>query len=351
MLVSSRQTVAYESSQENVHPFEIRTLMPLPDAMNAVAHDGAAPLRLHTLPTPRPGPGEILIKVAAAGVNRPDLLQRSGLYPPPPGAPQTLGLEAAGEIVAVGEAVSRWRVGDTVAALLPGGGYADYALAPQGSALPVPPGLSLIEAAALPETVFTVWANVFEACALKAGERFLVHGGASGIGSAAIQMAVAHGAQVFATAGDAAKVALCERLGAKRAINYKSEDFEDVLKGLGGVDVILDMVAGPYIQKNLNLLKDQGRLCFIAFLQGPRAEVDFMRLMLKRLTVTGSTLRARPTAEKARIAAAVERQVWPWIAEGRLRPVIDCVLPFREAEAAHARMQAGAHAGKIMLTP
>lgn len=324
--------------------------MTIPATMSAILHDGSTPLSLGQLPTPRPGPGEILIKVAAAGVNRPDLLQRSGLYPPPPGAPATLGLEAAGEIVALGDGVSRWRLGDQVTALLPGGGYAEYALAPAGSALPVPPGLSLIEAASLPETVFTVWANVFEACRLQPGERFLVHGGASGIGVTAIQMAKAHGAEVFATAGDDAKTRLCESLGASRAINYKSEDFEAVLKSIGGVDVILDMVAGPYIQKNINSLKDHGRLCFIAFLQGPSAQIDFMRVMLKRLTVTGSTLRARPTAEKARIAAAVEANVWPWIAQGKLRPVIDATFPLADAQAAQARMQAGLNAGKIVLT-
>jgi putative PIG3 family NAD(P)H quinone oxidoreductase len=297
-----------------------------------------------------PRAGEVLIRVRAAGVNRPDLVQRAGFYPPPPGSPETLGLEAAGEIVSVGAGVSRWRAGDRVCALLPGGGYAEYALAPEGSALPIPAGLKLAEAAALPETVFTVWANVFESGALEPGERFLVHGGASGIGTTAIQMAAARGAQVFATAGDNAKVALCERLGAKAAINYKTEDFEAVLREAGGVDVILDMVGGSYVQKNLNILADGGRLVMIAFLQGPRAELDLMRLMMKRLTLTGSTLRGRSTQEKARLAREVERHVWPWIEAGKVRPVIDSTFPLERAEDAHLRMMANAHAGKIVLT-
>ena len=325
--------------------------MSTPATMQAVVHAAGEPLRLGTLPTPTPGPGEILIKVAAAGVNRPDLMQRAGLYPPPPGAPATMGLEAAGTVAAVGAGVSRWTPGDRVAALLGGGGYADFALAPEGSALPVPAGLSFEQAAGLPETVLTVWANVFEAGALKPGEAFLVHGGASGIGTTAIQMAAAHGAKVYATAGDAGKVALCEQLGATRAVNYKTEDFEAVLRGEGGVDVILDMVGGPYIQKNIDILNDHGRCVMIAFLQGPTAQLNLMRLLLKRITLTGSTLRSRPVAEKARLAAAVETHVWPWIAAGKVKPVIDTVFPLAEAEAAHARMTAGAHAGKIILTP
>ncbi len=325
--------------------------MPMPETMRAVVHAGNAPLRVETVPLPAPGPGEILIKVAAAGVNRPDLMQRAGLYPPPPGAPATMGLEASGTVAACGAGVSRWTVGDQVTALLPGGGYAEYALAPEGSALPVPAGLSMEEAAGLPETVLTVWANVFEAGALKPGERFLVHGGASGIGTTAIQMAAAHGAQVYATAGDAEKVALCEKLGAARAINYRTEDFESVLRGEGGVDVILDMVAGPYIQKNIDILNDGGRCVFIAFLQGPTAQLNLMRLLLKRITLTGSTLRSRPVAEKARLAAAVEANVWPWISAGKVKPVIDAVFPLDRAEEAHARMTAGTHAGKIILTP
>jgi putative PIG3 family NAD(P)H quinone oxidoreductase len=317
--------------------------------MRRVAHAMTSPLKLEETPTPAPGAGQVLIKVEAAGVNRPDLLQRSGLYPPPPGAPDTLGLEAAGEIVAMGANVERWRIGDKVTALLGGGGYADYVVADAGAALPIPAGLGMREAAVLPETVFTVWANVFEAAALKPGERLLLHGGASGIGTTAIQMAKAHGARVVATAGDAAKCALCEQLGAERGINYRDEDFEAVIRDSGGADVVLDMVGGPYIQKNLNLLNERGRLVMIAFLQGPQAELNLMRLMLKQLTVTGSTLRSRPAAEKARLARAVEAQVWPWIAAGLVKPVIDSVFALADAEAAHARLQSGSHAGKIVL--
>lgn len=320
------------------------------ETMQAIVHAPGAPLTLQTAPRPVPAADEILIRVHAAGINRPDLMQRAGLYPPPPGAPVTLGLEAAGEIAALGANVTRWNVGDHVTALLPGGGYAEYALAHGGAALPIPAGLSMAEAAALPETVFTVWANVFETGALRAGERFLVHGGASGIGTTAIQMAKAAGAIVYATAGDAEKVTLCEALGATRAINYKAEDFETVLRDAGGVDVILDMVGGPYTAKNLNIMNDGGRCVMIAFLQGPQAEVNLMRMMLKRLTLTGSTLRSRANAEKARIAAAVEENVWPWVAAGRVKPVIDSTFPLAQAEAAHARLQSGGHAGKIVLT-
>lgn len=325
--------------------------MNAPKTMRAVVHASGEPLKLGELETPAPGPNEVLIKVAAAGVNRPDLVQRSGLYPPPPGAPQTMGLEVAGAVVATGSAVTRWREGDEVVALLGGGGYADYALAHEGSALRVPKGLSMEEAAGLPETVFTVWANVFESGALKAGENFLVHGGASGIGTTAIQMAKAHGAKVFATAGDVEKVGLCEKLGADRAINYKTEDFESVVRGLGGADVVLDMVAGPYVQKNLDILNDGGRAVLIAFLQGPTAQLNLMRIMLKRLTLTGSTLRSRPLAEKARLAAEVEKHVWPWIESGKVKTVVDAVFPLADAEAAQARMSAGTNAGKIILKP
>lgn len=318
--------------------------------MRKIIHGAETPLSVAVFQRPEPGPGEILIRVAAAGINRPDLMQRAGFYPPPPGAPETLGLEVAGEIEAIGAGVSRWKLGDQVCALLAGGGYADYALADAGAALPVPNGLTMVEAAALPETVFTVWANGFEAGALKPGETLLVHGGASGIGTTAIQMAKAHGAQVFATAGDAAKCALCEKLGATRAINYRSEDFEDIVRDAGGADVVLDMVGGPYLQKNLNLLKEGGRCVMIAFLQGAQAEVNLMRLMLKRLTLTGSTLRSRPKQEKARLAREIERVVWPWIEAGKVKPIIDSTFPLSEAEAAHARLQSGGHAGKIVLT-
>ena len=318
--------------------------------MRKIIHGADQPLRLAVFDRPEPGPGEVLIRVAAAGVNRPDLTQRAGFYPPPPGAPETLGLEAAGVIERVGAGVKRWQESDEVCALLPGGGYATYAIAHEGSVLPAPKGLSLIEAAALPETVFTVWANVFESGALMPKQTLLVHGGASGIGTTAIQMAKAHGARVFATAGDAAKVKLCESLGAERGINYREEDFEAVVRDAGGADVVLDMVGGPYVQKNLNVLNEGGRCIMIAFLQGPHVDVNLMRLMLKRLTLTGSTLRSRPNAEKARIAAEVERVVWPWIEAGLVKPVIDSTFPLSDAEAAHARLQSGAHAGKIVLT-
>ncbi|MBL8549333.1 MAG: NAD(P)H-quinone oxidoreductase [Hyphomonadaceae bacterium] len=318
--------------------------------MRAIAHAPNAPLSIVELPQPTPKANEILIKVAAAGVNRPDLIQRAGFYPPPPGAPDTMGLEVAGEVVAAGGDVQRWRAGDKVCALLGGGGYAEFALADAGSALPIPAGLSLIEAAALPETVFTVWANVFESGALKPGETFLVHGGASGIGTTAIQMAAAQGAIVYATAGDAAKVALCEKLGAKRGINYKDEDFEAVLKDAGGVDVILDMVGGPYTPKNLAILKERGRVAMIAFLMGAKAEVDLSLIMRKRLTLTGSTLRSRSIQEKARLSGEVEKHVWPWIAAGKVKPAVDSTFPLERAEEAHARMQASAHAGKMVLT-
>jgi putative PIG3 family NAD(P)H quinone oxidoreductase len=318
--------------------------------LRKIIHGADAPLKLAVVARPEPGRGEILIRVAAAGVNRPDLMQRAGLYPPPPGAPDTLGLEVAGVIEAVGPGVARWHEGQEVCALVPGGGYATHAIAHAGSVLPIPKGLSRTEAAALPEAVFTVWANVFEAGALKPGETLLVHGGASGIGTTAIQMAKAHGARVFATAGDAAKVKLCEDLGADKAINYRTEDFESVVDYSGGADVILDMVGGPYMQKNLNVLNERGRCVMIAFLQGPHADLNLMRLMLKRLTLTGSTLRSRSNEEKARIAREVERVVWPWIEAGKMKPVIDSTFPLDQAEQAHARLQGGAHAGKIVLT-
>ncbi len=317
--------------------------------MRKIIHGADRPLTLTVVDRPAPGKGEILIRVAAAGVNRPDLMQRAGLYPPPAGAPETLGLEVSGVVESVDPGVTRWHEGDEVCALLAGGGYATYAIAHEGAALPIPPGVSLIEAAALPETVFTVWANVFEAGALKPGETLLVHGGASGIGTTAIQMAKAHGARVITTAGDAAKCKLCTDLGADRAINYREEDFETVARYLGGADVVLDMVGGPYVQKNLNILNERGRCVMIAFLQGPHADLNLMRLMLKRLTLTGSTLRSRAVEEKARIAREVERVVWPWIAAGKLKPVIDSTFPLADAEAAHKRLESGAHAGKVVL--
>ncbi len=321
-----------------------------PQTMRRVAHAPDKPLTLVQDEVPRPGPHEVLIRIAAAGVNRPDLMQRAGLYPPPAGAPTTLGLEAAGEIVELGAGVTRWHVGEQVTALLAGGGYAEYATAHEGALLPIPKGLSLIEAAALPETVMTVWANVFETAALAPGETLLVHGGASGIGTTAIQMAKAHGARVIITAGDDAKRKICEKLGADHAINYRTADWEAEVRDLGGADVVLDMVGGGYVQKNLNILNDRGRCVMIAFLQGPQADLNLMRLMLKRLTLTGSTLRSRSVEEKARIARAVENSVWPWIEAGKLKPLIDSTFSLNEAEAAHARLQGGAHAGKIVLT-
>lgn len=320
------------------------------ETMLKIIHSGDAPLKLVEAPIPAPGSGQILIKVAAAGINRPDLLQRVGGYPPPPGAPDTMGLEIAGEVAVLGEGVTRWKVGDSVCALLPGGGYATYALAHEGSALPIPADLSLVEAAALPETVFTVWANVFEAGALKGGETLLVHGGASGIGTTAIQMAKAQGARVFATAGDGGKVALCQKLGAERGINYKTEDFEAILRDAGGADVVLDMVGAPYTMKNLTCAKPGGRVVMIAQLQGATAEINLTLIMRKQLTLTGSTLRPRSVEEKARIARAVEAHVWPWIGAGKVKPVIDSTFPLAQADAAQARLSGGAHAGKIVLT-
>jgi NADPH:quinone reductase len=317
--------------------------------MRKIIHGADTPLTLAVVARPEPGRGEILIRVAAAGVNRPDLTQRAGFYPPPPGAPETLGLEVAGVVESVGPGVTRWREGDDVCALLAGGGYATYAIAHEGSVLPVPKGLSMVEAAALPETVFTVWANVFETAALKPKETILIHGGASGIGTTAIQMCRAHGSRVFATAGDAAKVKLCQKLGAERGINYRDEDFEVVMDTVGGADVVLDMVGGPYVQKNLNLLNAHGRCVIIAFLKGPHSDLNLMRLMLKRLTLTGATLRSRSNEEKARIARDVERVVWPWVEAGKVRPVIDSTFPLEQAEQAHQRLQSGAHAGKVIL--
>lgn len=317
--------------------------------MTAVKSVAGQPLSLHEIGKPSPGPAQVLIRVHAAGVNRPDLIQRAGKYPPPPGAPETLGLEVAGVIETVGEGVTRWKAGDRVCALVPGGGYAEYAIAHEGSAMPLPESLTFVEAAGLPETVLTVWNNVFHMSQLKPGEALLVHGGASGIGTTAIQLAVAWGATVYATAGTDEKRRLCERLGAKRAINYRTEDFETILRDAGGVDVVLDMVGKPYFEKNLAILKDLGRLTYIAFLQGSRIEGDFTRLMLKRISVSGATLRIRSDAHKAMLAAAVVEHVWPWIADGRFRPQISAVFPLSEAEAAHAKMESHDHAGKIIL--
>ena len=307
-----------------------------------------------TLPVPAPGEGEVLIRVRAAGVNRPDLLQRQGLYPPPPGAPDTPGLEVAGEIAAIGPGVARWKLGDRVTALVAGGGYAEYCLAPAPQCLPVPDGLDMVEAAALPETFFTVWVNVFERGRLQPGETLLVHGGASGIGTTAIMMASALGARVFATAGGPEKCAACEKLGAARAIDYRSEDFVEIVRtetGGRGVDVVLDMIGGPTVARNVQAMAQDGRMSFIAFLEGSRVEVDLLPLMLKRLTLTGSTLRARPVAYKGEVAAALEARVWPLVASGRLRPVIDSTFPLKDAAAAHERLESRGTVGKVVLVP
>ncbi len=304
-------------------------------------------------PVPSPGAGEILVKVAAAGVNRPDVMQRMGQYPPPPGAPDIPGLEIAGEVVACGPGVTRWKQGDKVMALVVGGGYAEYCLAHESHALPVPSGLSLIEAAAVPETFFTVWYNAFERGRLAAGETALIHGGTSGIGTTAIQLAKAFGARAIATAGTPEKCEACRKLGAEVAINYKTEDFVEATKkatGGRGADLVLDIIGGDYIERNYEAAAVEGRILQIAFQSSPRATVDFRRLMLKRLTHTGSTLRARAVADKAAIARAIEAKVLPLIATGRVKPVIDSTFALREAAAAHARMDSSQHIGKIVLT-
>jgi putative PIG3 family NAD(P)H quinone oxidoreductase len=304
-------------------------------------------------PVPAPGPHEVLIAVRAAGVNRPDVFQRMGRYAPPPGASDLPGLEVAGDVVACGRDVARWRVGDRVCALLAGGGYAAYAVAPEGQCLPQPAALSPVEAAAIPETFFTVWSNVVERGRLAPGETLLVHGGSSGIGTTAIQMAAHRGATVFATAGTPDKCAACEALGATRAVNYRDDDFVTVIReatGGRGVDVILDMVGGDYVARNLSLLAEDGRLVQIAVLQGATATVDASLVMRRRLTFTGSTLRPRSLEEKARLAAALEREVWPLLSVGIIRPQVFATWPLAQAAQAHAVMESSAHIGKLVLT-
>ncbi len=318
-------------------------------AVEITSPGGPEVLRLVDHPVPTPGAGEVLIKVAYAGVNRPDALQRAGLYRPPPSASPLPGLEAAGEIVALGAGVQGWALGDQVCALLPGGGYADYVLTPAAHCLPVPKGMGLHEAACLPETFFTVWSNVFQRGGLTAGERFLVHGGSSGIGTTAIQLAQAFGARVFATAGSAEKVEACLALGAERAVNYRDEDFVEVLKAEGGANLILDMVGGDYLPRNIKTLADEGRLVQIAFLQGPKVELNFAQIMMRRLTVTGSTLRPQSDVVKAGIAAELRAKVWPLLESGQVKPVMDSVFDLSEAAAAHAHMESNAHIGKIVL--
>ncbi|MFC5586590.1 NAD(P)H-quinone oxidoreductase [Nitratireductor kimnyeongensis] len=301
---------------------------------------------------PKPGDGEILIRVRAAGINRPDVFQRKGLYPAPPGASDLPGLEVAGEVAAVGENVKRWQVGDRVAALTPGGGYAEYCLTHETNALPIPRDLTFLEAAAIPETFFTVWHNVYQRGGLKEGETLLVHGGSSGIGTTAIQLAKALGSKVIATAGSAKKCAACTLLGAVRSVNYCDEDFVEAVKEETdghGADVILDMIGGDYIERNYEAAAMDGRIVQIAFLKGPRATVDFSLIMRKRLTHTGSTLRPRSVAFKARIATELEAHVWPLLAAGRISPVMDEAFPLEEAWRAHERMEDGAHIGKIVL--
>ncbi|WP_370501666.1 NAD(P)H-quinone oxidoreductase [Rhodovulum sulfidophilum] len=326
--------------------------MTLPQVMRAIEiaePGGPEMLRPTERPVPVPQPGEVLIRLAYAGVNRPDALQRAGSYAPPPQASDLPGLEGAGEVVALGEGVTGLKPGDRVCALLPGGGYADYVTAPAAHALPVPEGMGLKQAACLPETFFTVWSNVFMRGGLTAGERFLVHGGSSGIGTTAIQLASAFGARVFATAGTPAKCAACRALGADRAIDYRSEDFVDVLKAEGGADLILDMVGGDYLPRNVRALADEGRLVQIAFLQGPKVTLNFAHVMMRRLTITGSTLRPQSDLAKARIAAELREKVWPLLASGRVAPVMDSEFDLTEAARAHARMEQGAHIGKIVL--
>jgi putative PIG3 family NAD(P)H quinone oxidoreductase len=327
----------------------------LPSRMTAIgirAPGGPEVLVAEDRPVPAPGTGEVLVKVAAAGVNRPDVMQRMGLYPPPKGASDIPGLEIAGEVVAVDRAVSEWKVGDRVTALVAGGGYAQYCAVHETNALPIPNGLTDVEAAAIPETFFTVWHNVFERGALKAGETLLIHGGSSGIGTTAIQLAKAFGAKVIVTAGSKEKCDACLKLGADHAIDYKTEDFVAKTKaatGGAGANVILDMVGGDYIERNYEAAAIEGRIVQIAFLGNPKANVDFRRIMLKRLTHTGSTLRARAIEDKAAIARALEAKVLPLLRDGKVKPLMDSVYPLTKASEAHARMESSHHIGKIVL--
>jgi putative PIG3 family NAD(P)H quinone oxidoreductase len=303
-------------------------------------------------PTPSVAAGEVLIKVAAAGVNRPDVMQRLGKYPPPPGAPDTIGLEVAGTIAEVASDVREWRVGDQVCALVAGGGYAEYCVAPAPQCLPVPNGMDLVKAAAIPETFFTVWTNVFERGRLQRGESILIHGGSSGIGTTAIQLARANGARVFATAGSDDKCRACEGLGAERCVNYRDEDFVSAVRTATsdrGVDVVLDMVGGEYFARNLSVLATDGRLVEIATQHGAKAEINIVTIMQRRLTVTGSTLRPRSVAEKGAIAAALRQHVWPLLESGRVAPVVHATFPLADAAAAHRVMESGAHVGKLVL--
>ena len=319
------------------------------NAIEITAPGGPEVLQSCTRPRPVPNADQVIIQVAYAGVNRPDALQRAGLYNPPAGASDLPGLEASGTVVEVGENVADLVVGDRVCALLPGGGYAEYVATPAAHCLPIPTGLSMKQAACLPETFFTVWSNVFMRGALQAGERILIHGGSSGIGTTAIQLANAFDARVFVTAGSDEKCQACLDLGAERAINYRDEDFVDAMRAVGGANVILDMVGGSYIPRNLKALADDGRLVQIAFLQGPKTEVNFAQLMTRRLTFTGSTLRPQSDLAKAKIAQQLRDVVWPLLSQGKIAPVMDSTFKMTEAVSAHSRMESSAHIGKIVL--
>ncbi len=328
---------------------------PLPQTMSAIEiaeFGGPEVLRPAQRPLPEPGAGEFLVRVAAAGVNRPDIMQRQGAYPPPPGAPDIPGLEIAGTIVALGQDVSEWSLGDEICALVAGGGYAQFAVVPAPQALPVPAGLDMVSAAALPETMFTVWSNLFDRARLTVGEVVLIHGGSSGIGTTAIQLAKAFGITVLTTVGNEQKAAACLELGADLAINYRQQDFVESVRQFthnAGVDVILDMIGGDYLERNLSILKTEGRLAIIALMGGAEAQIDLRQLLVRRLTVGGSTLRPRSVAEKGVIAAALRDQVWPLIAAGRVRPVIHGTFPLAQAAQAHRVMEASTHIGKLLL--
>jgi NADPH:quinone reductase len=330
--------------------------MALPREMTVVeiaAPGGPEQLKTAVRPIPQPGEGEVLVRVEAAGVNRPDVMQRQGRYPPPPGVSDLPGMEIAGEIVALGAKVSGLSVGDKITSLLPGGGYAAYAIAAAPLCMPIPTGLSMVEAAAIPETYMTVWTNLFERGGCKSGDIVLIHGGTSGIGTTAIQLAKAWGARVYATAGSEKKARACEALGAVRGIDYKTEDFVEVMRAETkghGVDITLDMVAGSYVQRNLDIAAVEGRVVTISLLGGSRAEINMGTVLTKRLTLTGSTLRSRTVAQKAQVADAVRKNVWPLLASGKVRPVIFATFPLAEACEAHRLMETSNHIGKIVLT-
>ena len=329
--------------------------MSLPNTMRFVTTTGpgaADVMRITTGPLPTMGENDVLIKVDCAGVNRPDVLQRSGNYAPPPTASPIMGLEVSGSVASIGANVTQWKVGDAVCALTPGGGYAEYCAAPAAHCLPIPAGLSMLEAAGVPENFFTVWVNVFDTCKLKASEKILIHGGSSGIGLTAIQLAKAFGAEVFTTVGNEEKAEFCKNIGANHVFNYKTQDWAAEVATVTqkkGVNVILDMVGGSYIEKNLRVLALEGRYCFIAFLEGGQATIDFRPLMMKRQTITGSTLRARPDNQKAAIAVSLKEQVWPLLAAGKVKPVIHQTFALEEIVDAHQLMESSAHIGKIML--